>query len=140
MAKKKPSRMPGMRPSATTAPYDSCVACYKGDTTTGVVIHGEAEFIIAGIHRLTGIPLDQADRTFGVLAEHDMGCDPGKVPVEDVDAFVRLCADCAQKTGARIVEHRLLLTEGARIFTYVQPPHLRTDPGDWTGFEERGGA
>jgi hypothetical protein len=59
----------------SVAPFESCVSCFRGDTRTIVFIEGEAEWHIAGLSRLAGIPLDQADATFMHLAEHVLGCD-----------------------------------------------------------------
>ena len=102
------------------APHESCVACFRGDTTTIVCIRGEAEFIIAAMHQLTGLSLEEAQGTFQTMAEQDYGCDPGRIPAGVVTAGVRLCGDCAAKTGARVVEARAAMV-GEDVFTYMQP-------------------
>jgi hypothetical protein len=84
------------------APYDACVGCYRGDTTTAVAAKGEAEFIVAAIHRAAGIPIEEAQDTFLVIAEQEMGCEPGTVPKGTVTTAIRLCPDCASKTGTKI--------------------------------------
>jgi hypothetical protein len=38
------------------APWESCIACYRGDVDTVVPIEGEAEFVIVATHKLSGIP------------------------------------------------------------------------------------
>jgi hypothetical protein len=86
----------------TVAPYNSCVACFKGDTTTTYGTRGEAEFHIAALHAMAGLPMEQANATFTVMAERELGCDPGKVPGGTFDIFVRLCRDCARRTGVRV--------------------------------------
>lgn len=84
------------------APYDSCIACYRGDVTTAVAFQGEAEFVVAGIRRATGIPLEQAEATFMAFAENELGCDPGMVPTGRITQAVRLCVACAMKAGTEV--------------------------------------
>jgi phage tail sheath gpL-like len=87
---------------AAVAPYESCIACLKGDVSTAVAFRGEAEFIIAGIHKAAGIPVELATATFAAFAEQELGCDPGTVPTGQVTHAVRLCTDCAQRTGTTV--------------------------------------
>jgi hypothetical protein len=105
----QPQRIPQV------ASHESCVSCFKGDTTTAVFLHGEAEWIIAGIHKL-GVPLDQAGAIVRDWAEEEMGCLPGKVPVGRFDFAVRLCRDCAARTGAAVGD-----VTDERHPTYIQP-------------------
>jgi hypothetical protein len=67
------------------------VVCFRG-TDTGLAFTGEAEWIIAALMHL-GIPDDQAS----ALVSYASGCDPGKVPVDDVTMLFRVCNDCATK-------------------------------------------
>jgi len=101
------------------APFESCVACFKGDTRTAVMLEGEAEFHIAALHHLSGIPLEQADGTVLVAAEHELGCDPGMVPAGRFQLGFRLCTDCAAKTGATIVDLKAA-EKGEPVFVYQQ--------------------
>lgn len=86
------------------APFESCIACYKGDVTTGVAVQGEVEFLAAALHKLAGLPLDEAAATAGMFAEDEMGCDPGMVPVGEVTVVIRLCRECAEQTGTQVGE------------------------------------
>ena len=86
------------------APFESCVACFKGDVTTGLALRGEPEFAIAAIHVFAGIPIDQATATFLQYAESEPGAEPGEVPDQDVEIGIRLCRECAEKTGAKVGE------------------------------------
>jgi hypothetical protein len=86
----------------SVAPFNSCIACFRGDTTTGYGTRGEAEFHIVALHRMAGLPLEEASGTFAVIAKRELGCDPGKVPGGTFDIFVRLCPDCARRTGTRV--------------------------------------
>ena len=70
-----------------------------------------------------GIPLDQAKGTFLVYAEQDLGCHPGMVPTGVLTLSIRLCRDCARKTGAEVGE----LTSGE--IPGVRQRDAR-DPGD----------
>jgi hypothetical protein len=109
----------GMR----VAPYKSCVACYRGDVSTAILLEGEAEFHVAALRKLAGIPPDQAKATLLVFAEHELGCDPGKVPTGRCQGGFRLCRDCAEKTNAHIVEP-------GGTGGYTQPPGEEDDGGD----------
>lgn len=102
MSRKPPRIAPTRRMKVT--PYQSCIGCYRGDTTTVFLIEGEAEFIIAGIHKAAGLSLDEASATFQVIAGQEMGCDPGMVPVGRMTVGVRLCRECAAKTGTTVSE------------------------------------
>jgi len=99
--------------------YHSCIGCYRGDTTTVVSIKGEAHFIIAALHKLTGTPLDEAAAAFGVHAEEN-GFDPGMAPAGRVFMAVRLCSDCAAKNGTTVVEESAIAS-GEPVYTYAQP-------------------
>ena len=115
------------RPSQSipeVAPYRSCIACFKGDTDTGFVIQGESEWIMVAMHKLAGIPLADARATFAYWAEDVMGCDPGMVPVGEVTHAVRLCRDCARKTGVTLAPN---VEAKGDLPTYVQPPDQRLD-------------
>jgi hypothetical protein len=84
------------------ARYESCIACFRGDTSTAFAVVGEAEWAIAGLHALAGIPLDQAEATILVFAQQELGCDPGMVPAGVSTFTIRLCRDCARKTGVEV--------------------------------------
>jgi hypothetical protein len=86
----------------TFAPFDSCIACHKGDTTTALALEGEAQFVMAGIHYLTGVPLDQAKAFVDLYVHEEFGCDLGMVPREDIRVGVRLCRSCAARTGVEV--------------------------------------
>ena len=80
------------------APFQSCIACFRGDTTTGVALKGEAEFCIAGLIVL-GVPEDQALGTFHVCMEAEGWTgQPDEVPGGEVTLPIRLCRECAAKT------------------------------------------
>jgi hypothetical protein len=87
------------------APYESCIVCFRGDTTTAIGFRGEAEWCIAGLLRL-GVPPDQAEATFLPFAKHELGCDPGTVPDGQIDYAVRLCRACANRVGAHVGDVR----------------------------------
>ena len=54
------------------APHDSCIACFKGNTTTAVAFEGSAEAHIALLWNV-GIPSDQAQATVLAHCEEDLG-------------------------------------------------------------------
>ncbi len=82
------------------APHDSCIACFRGDTDTGLVLQGEAEFLAAGL-LVMGLSEQEAMGTVEVFAE-EMGCKPGKVPAGVRDWVLRVCRDCASKAGLTV--------------------------------------
>jgi hypothetical protein len=94
---------PAKRP-ITAAPWQSCVGCFKGDVTTAVVLEGEAEWIIAGMAHACGISAEEATATFESYAIAELGCDPGQVPDGRLTHSVRLCRECAAKTGTRVFD------------------------------------
>jgi hypothetical protein len=65
-------------------------------------LQGEAEFLIAGLMHVTDFPQDVATGILQQYTEKQLGCDPGMVPVGDVTINVRLCQDCAEKTGTPV--------------------------------------
>jgi hypothetical protein len=84
------------------APYQSCVACFKGDVNTGFAALGEAEFVMAAMHKMAGLTIEEASATFGALAVQKMGCDPGMVPSGRQNVIIRLCRECAGKMGTPV--------------------------------------
>jgi hypothetical protein len=55
-----------------------------------------------------------------VLAVQRYGCDPGMVPAGELDVAVRLCRDCAAKTGAIVVDVKTA-EGGEPVRGYSQP-------------------
>jgi hypothetical protein len=84
------------------APFESCVVCLRGDTDTGLVVRGEAEFVVAFLHAQLGVPVEQATGTIEAYAERELGCEPGKIPDGSSDYAMRLCRDCARKAGVKV--------------------------------------
>jgi hypothetical protein len=99
------------------APFESCIACFKGDTRTAVLLEGEAEWHIAALMHWAGLDQETATATFQVYAEQNLGCDPGMVPSGRVENGFRLCRDCARKTGVEVSE----VVPGTVGHVYVQP-------------------
>jgi hypothetical protein len=85
------------------APFDSCLCCLRGDTTTGLLLEGSPEWVVVSFHKLTDMSLDEAKETFYAMAE-EAGYDPGMVRLGSNRWGVRLCLQCAQKAGARVGE------------------------------------
>ena len=85
------------------APYQSCVACFEGGTDTVVWTEGDAEFHVAALMKL-GLSQQQASGTLHVYTEQELGCDPGTVPAGRFTLAIRVCRDCAAKTGAKVIE------------------------------------
>jgi hypothetical protein len=106
-----------MKDVPRVAPFDACVSCFKGDTTTVAVVEGSAEFHIVSLQKLAGLTLKEAYATFDVMSGQQYGTDPGKVPVGDPTGAIRLCSDCAAKTGAQIVE-KALVDAGDQVVAY----------------------
>lgn len=88
-----------MKTTPTVAPWQSCIRCYRGDTTTGFIVEGEPEWIIAAMHELAGLPTEDAARV--VTADTGIA---GMVLDGRMTRVVTLCSDCAAMTGARLVE------------------------------------
>lgn len=103
-----------MTTTLIVAPFESCTRCFRGDTTTGFWLDGEAEWVIVAIHRLAGIPLDQVEAMIA-LCEQELGM--GEVPARRIQQGVRLCRDCAGELGTEVGE---LSSEGI-VLGYTQP-------------------
>ncbi len=97
------------------APFEPCVACCRGDTTSGLVLIGDVEWIAGNLMALGALDTE-ADGIILALAEQKWGCDTGKVPDRnDLVVVVRLCRDCA-------VPNRLVGEFAAGALPgYVQP-------------------
>jgi hypothetical protein len=96
------------------APFESCIVCFAGDTTTGLILRGEAEWIAAALCKL-GLPEEQAYQTFFYVAENELGCDPGMVPAGVVDVAFRVCAPSASRAGMEVAP-----LSGGELPGYVQ--------------------
>jgi hypothetical protein len=75
---------------------DSCVVCLRG-TDTGLALVGVAEFVVAGHVRL-GVPENEAVAMISAATD----CKPGVVPVGEFTVLVRVCQECADRTGATV--------------------------------------
>lgn len=93
-----------MAEAPVVPPFESCIHCYRGDTSTGFALRGEAEWIVAGLRETAGLTHDQAEEAFFHWAEHGLGCEPGAVPDGEVMQLVRLCTDCAGELGTNVGE------------------------------------
>ena len=103
------------QPTLGVAPFQSCIACFTGDTTTAVSIEGDAEFHVAALIVFAGLGPREAQATFLAFTEYDMGLPSGQAPTGRFKLAFRLCRDCAAKTGAEVIE------VGETGTGYVQP-------------------
>jgi hypothetical protein len=72
----------------TVLPYDPCIGCFKGDTTTFFGIQGSREFLAAALISFAGVPNEEAVQIAAMF--------PNCV---DRPQAIRLCQTCADKTG-----------------------------------------
>jgi hypothetical protein len=81
------------------APFESCIACFKGDVPTVIAFEGEAEWILAGLCVL-GLPEDQAYATLRHWLETEQGWTggAGTVPTGTLRFSCVCCAECAAPT------------------------------------------
>lgn len=85
------------------APFNACTVCLRGDTPTGLAVRGEAELLIAFVHKALGLSLDEAVGTVQKFCEQELGCEPGHVPADDEIVYaVRLCSSCAERRGLQV--------------------------------------
>lgn len=75
----------------------SCVVCLRG-TDTAIAFTGEAEWLEAGL-RVLGIPDGQARHTADQYWQ-ERGADPGMVFDGEHTMTVKVCAECAARSGA----------------------------------------
>jgi hypothetical protein len=71
-----------------------------------VQVECEAEWHMAALVHFAGLPVDQAEATFLYYGEHDLGCEPDRVPAGKFLESFRLCRDCASRTGRALVVER----------------------------------
>jgi hypothetical protein len=111
----------------SVAPFHSCLACYRGDTTTGLILRGQAEWVIAFLHLNLGIPMRTAGGIVEQFAEDTLGCPPGTVPDGIAyDMPIRVCEACA---GLETAGLRGDVAAGGDWFPiYVQRPAAGTGP------------
>lgn len=93
-----------MKTLPEVAPFESCIRCMRGDTTTAFFLRGGAEWHTAGLHVLAGIPEDQAEAMVLTSAERQFGCESGMVPPGSFDQGFRLCRECASELGTNVGE------------------------------------
>ena len=102
VSKVPPTRKPRTSRDGRPIAYHPCISCYKGDTDTVMVARGEAEFHMAVLATFAGLPENEARDTMVYYAHESLGCTPGNVPGGQFVTLHRLCAECAEKTGALI--------------------------------------
>jgi hypothetical protein len=71
------------------APYESCMSCYKGDTTTAVAFTGSREYVVAAL--VVGVGVEEPV-AMQLVYDHYTGRPFG----------VRLCSECAQTAGLTV--------------------------------------
>jgi hypothetical protein len=89
------------------APYDGCIACNTGDTPTGLVLIGDAEFHMARLIAW-GVPDDQAKATL-----HAWFDNWGEVETHGY----RVCAECAGRADMRVS----VISRGRSLPSYGGP-------------------
>ena len=77
-----------------TLPSDDCLGCSR-DTDTGFAVEGVPEFHGTSLVKLAGMSFDDAKAL--VLASKP------RAGGEEYIAIYRLCQDCAEKAGTRVV-------------------------------------
>lgn len=83
--------------AAPVAPFESCIACLKGDTATGLLLEGEPEWIIATLQHVVDLPLVEAKAAMqtDVVTE---------TPGGRIRMGLRLCHECAAKAGVEVTQ------------------------------------
>ncbi|MDO0938662.1 hypothetical protein QQY66_45690 [Streptomyces sp. DG2A-72] len=75
----------------------TCIVCGT-PTDTGIAFRGEAEFLIAGLHKL-GVPMKEAAIIVENMCSERYGTDPGMVRSGVLEWTVRVCAESAEKAS-----------------------------------------
>jgi hypothetical protein len=82
----------------SVAPFDSCIACFKGDVKPAITFEGSFELVVAGLLVL-GLPNDQAEAVvFHGLKRQGINADENGVPDGDLRMTFVCCSDCAAPT------------------------------------------
>lgn len=91
----------------------SCIVCFQG-TDTGLMLRGDAEWIIAGLMHLGMRDFDEA----AAVVAHGHGCDPGMVPDGVLSPAIQVCESCVKKSGSDI---KVGLVASGVLPCYQQP-------------------
>jgi hypothetical protein len=76
--------------TSALAPYESCMSCYKGDTSTAVAFTGSPEYVVASLMVTVGV-----EEPIAMQLVHDH--------YNGLPFVVRLCSECAEKTAGLTV-------------------------------------
>jgi hypothetical protein len=81
--------------AAPIAPFESCAGCLKGDVDTALILEGEAEWIVAGLHHASGATVEEAESMFELAEADGLTVKPNRGG--GMAYPVRLCRECAAK-------------------------------------------
>lgn len=86
------------------APYDACVACLRGDTTTGFGLRGEPIWFMAVLHSKIGLSPERAQDLVEAAVE-SMGFAPSALQEQlQIEIDVRVCSECASTHDLEVGE------------------------------------
>ena len=95
-----------------------CVSCYKPETTHGMIVVGDIDWLAASLNVWAGLPMEDAKGTAEeIYSDHEA------TPQQRNQTIVRLCQSCAKKTGVPV--HNINeIHEGAELRAVIQPEDM----------------
>lgn len=98
--------------------HETCIRCYKPETSCGMVVHGDIDWLAAVLHRFAGIPIDEAMGTAEEIYK-----DQSTTPAQRNMSVVRLCRSCAKLTGVPVHDIDKIV-DGAQLSAVIQPKDI----------------
>jgi hypothetical protein len=97
---------------------EMCISCYKPETSTAMIVHGDIDWLAAALHRFAGVPMSEAMGTAEEIYRDTLA-----TPEPRNMSIIRLCRSCAKKTGVPV--HNMdLIVGGAQLAAVIQPDNI----------------
>jgi hypothetical protein len=98
--------------------HEMCINCYKPETSTAFIVHGDIDWLAAAINRFGGVPMKEAmDTAEEIYRDHDATPGPKNTNI------IRLCRACAKKTGVPVHDMQVI-NEGGALAAVIQPDNI----------------
>lgn len=105
----------GAGPLVPGSRIDTCISCYKPETVSAMVVVGDIDWLAASLNVFAGIPTEEANATAEEIYQD--------YSAERNQTLVRLCRDCAKKTGVPVHNVDKIET-GMELRAVTQPDNI----------------
>jgi hypothetical protein len=94
---------------------EMCISCYKPETTTAMVVHGDIDWLAAVLNNYAMVPMKEAmDTAEEIYRDHEA------TPQSINTNIIRLCRACAKKTGVPVHDMKVI-EQGGALRAVIQP-------------------